>query len=139
VAPYIADSCAGKKGPASPAQMAIDRTSDRWRAVAACEACKENVASAARRIGRSEQFVRKWYNRYKATGSVSDKPRSGRPCALSSEAASKARVLATTRLKKSCASIANHLNRSGDCANVVSRWTVSRALQKGRKKWLMVE
>jgi transposase len=116
--------------------MAFERMAQRHAAVEACKALKGDVVAAARHIGKPVRFVKRWFDAYKETGDVLDKPRCGRPQLLSKDGKRKARILATTRKKSSCRKIADKLKSSGVTKTAVSRWTVSRYLKQGRKKML---
>lgn len=114
--------------------MVKDRDFERQKAVEAVKACKGDVGLASKMISRKKSYVQRWWDVYKATHDVSDKPRSGRPPKLSKFAARKARTLALSRVKSTCNKIADALHGSGATKARVSRLTINRALHRGRKK-----
>lgn len=59
------------------------RIAARWAVIHALKNCKWDVAAAAKQTRKSAAFVRRWMNHYKAHGTVTDKPRSGRPQKIS--------------------------------------------------------
>jgi len=59
------------------------RISARWAVIHALKICKWDVAVAAKQTGKPAAFVRRWMNRYKVYGTVTDKRRSGRPQKIS--------------------------------------------------------
>ena len=114
--------------------MQPERARERYAAVQAYLDCNGTLAAASKRIGKAPRYIKKWYNSFKGSGGVQDRPRAGRPPILSKSAKRKARVLATTRKHSTCKRVANTLHSSADCVDVPSKNTVSRALYQGRKK-----
>jgi len=92
------------------------------------------AGEAAAHIGKDVKFVKRWHDRFKATGGVSDKARVGRPHVLSAEAKTKARVLATRRTNESIRNIAAKLDCLDKPGTRPSKSTVHRALRQGKKR-----
>ena len=58
------------------------RLEKRWQVVALWKDGNRTIAEIGRRVGVSHDYVVRWINRYEETGSVHDRPRSGRPKTL---------------------------------------------------------
>lgn len=110
-----------KKKPAGP------RVKARWAVVHAGEKFSWDVARTARHTGKSPAFVTRWFTRYQETGTVDDKPRSGRPTLIS--AAVRAAACVAVAEQQSVPAAAAQLRSQQLLPAAVSNKTVLRAVK----------
>jgi len=89
-----------------------------------------SLAAASKRLGLSLRTVKRWVERYKATGGVHDAPKPGRKPLLTRAAAQHARMLLTSKGNGGAKSVAQQLYVSRHVNKVVDRKTVVRAYSK---------
>jgi transposase len=113
--------------------MGYSSVEERWSIVAAWKQAGSLVA-VSKMLGLSLRMVKRWVERYNATGRVDDAPRSGRKPLLSSAAARQARLLLTSKGNGGAKSVAKLLYMSGHVNMLVDRKTVTRAYSKLTKE-----
>jgi transposase len=97
----------------------------RWEIVSAWKA-GESAATTAKRLGISCGAVYKWVQRYQATGTVSEKPKSGRPRAIGTLAAQRA-VHLLLKGRNTADRAAQLLHQEGHTSKPLHRSTLIRA------------
>jgi DDE superfamily endonuclease/Winged helix-turn helix len=120
---------AGYSTPHNAAMVCAHRLVNRAKAVAAHDLCGD-VHIAARLVCKSPAYVRRWLQRYKTTGTLSDAPRSGRPLRLSATACAAARTLVLKL--QSVPHAAAHMSAAGTIPAGTHVTTVRRAIRRGR-------
>lgn len=81
---------------------------------------------AAKHSSVSRKVARRWLERYEATGDVMDKPRSGRPHALSEDAKKRSHQLLLEGKYPGAAEVARQLYHEGLTKRIVDRTTVAK-------------
>ena len=109
--------------------MARTSVKDRWAILAKWDE-GQSARAISRQLGAPLKTVRRWIERYTATGDVKDEPRAGRPRLLGAAAAQQACALLLGGQHGASKSVAQHLHASGHVRKVVDRRTVSRAARK---------
>jgi len=113
--------------------MGYSSVEERWNIVAMWQ-LTGSLAAVSKSLGLSLRKVRRWIERYKATGGVHDAPKSGRRPLLTREAALQARLLLTTKGNGGAKSVAQLLYASGHANMLVDRKTVGRAYSRLAKE-----
>jgi hypothetical protein len=93
-----------------------------------------SVAGAKRLSKQPMEVVRRWINRYIATGSVADAPKSGRRPVLSAAVGKVALDQLLSGEAGGAKSVARNLHAAGHTTEAVSRQTVVRAASKVAEK-----
>jgi len=110
-----------KKTPAKP------RVAARWAVVHVGEKLGWDVARTSSDTGKSRAFVSRWFARYQETGTVDDRPRSGRPTSIS--AAVRAAAVVAVAEQQSVPAAAARLRSQLLLPAAVSNKTVLRAVK----------
>lgn len=105
---------------------------DRRKVPTALRESGGSITEAARRLGRSASFVRRWASSKRQREGCRNKRGGGRKRLLTGEAKTRAKRLATAVQTTSAAAIATQLHREGLTARRVSASTVQRALNSGK-------
>ena len=129
--PLQADRAGLSFSPNSPHFGPMGYTSKevRWSIIAKWKAL-DDMAMAARELELPLKLVRRWVQRYQATGDVEDALKSGRRPALSVEAAKKAHDLMLYADEGGAKAVAQHLHADGDTSRIVDKKTIIRATRK---------
>lgn len=102
---------------------------ERWRIVHHWQE-RGSIRATARALGLRPAVVLRWVSRYRATGGVAEQQRSGRPRALSTDAAKKAKELLLTNTYSGAKGVAHALHSQGITAKQPSPATVLRAAKE---------
>ena len=108
---------------------------ERWHIVNTFEQCWD-LRKTAKLVRVTEKVASKWVERYKATRDVKEKPKSGRPQALSAKAKKRAYELLLEGQHSGAAGVAKQLYDEGLTPRVAHRTTIVRgATSFGKEAW----
>lgn len=102
---------------------------ERWKVVHEWEQ-RGSIRATARALGLPPSVVLRWVSRYKATGGVTEQHRPGRPRALNTAAAKKAKDLLLSNAYSGAKDVAHALHSQGITAKQPSPSTVIRAAKE---------
>lgn len=109
-----------------PKSKVTARIGPRWHVISEYRKCRGDLDRVAYRTGQRHNFVKKWVKRFKTTGTVYDKPRSGRPRSLTEQ---QTKLLsATVEQDKSVPEAVAQLRKEGSIPKRVSTRTACRAV-----------
>lgn len=110
--------------------VSAERLQPRHAAVAACRKNNGDLDRTAQDVGKSVEFVSRWYNRWLETKDVQDLPRKGRPSAFSPAIREKAQALLDE--KQSCTEVTAELVSMGLIPAKTHRSTTWRHVKEGK-------
>lgn len=106
--------------------MGLTSKEQKWAIVAKWKETG-SISATAKQLGESLKVVKKWVERYQATGDVEDAQRSGRPRLLDEAASLEAHDMLLGKEAGGAKSVARLLYTSGTTSKPVDRRTVTRA------------
>lgn len=104
-------------------------TEQRWKIVHTTKQA-QNVHGTSKIVGCTKKAVRRWWKRYKETGDVADKHRTGRKPLLSKPVSKQALKMLLDESINGAADVAKELAAKGFTDKVVNKLTVIRAARK---------
>jgi len=110
--------------------VSAERLQARHAAVDACRKSNASFDRAAKQVGKTAKFVKKWHSRWQETKDVQDKPRIGRPSALSASVREEAQALLANL--QSCTYVTAELVSKGLIPPGTHRSTVWRHVKRGQ-------